>query len=58
MLAYAALGCALFAAVWFLLVDVLALWRFRFLPSLTVVITQLFQHPPTPRISLAHAGAL
>ena len=52
MLAYAALGCALFAAVWFLLVDVLALWRFRFLPSLTVVITQLFSTHPRHGISL------
>jgi NitT/TauT family transport system permease protein len=52
MLAYAALGCALFAAVWFLLVDVLALWRFRFLPSLTVVITQLCSTHPRHGISL------
>ena len=51
-LAYAALGCALFCAAWFLLVDVGALWRFRFLPSLTVVVTQLFSAHPRYGISL------
>ena len=34
MLGYATLGCALFCAAWFLLVDTLALWRFRFLPPI------------------------
>jgi sulfonate transport system permease protein len=51
-LGYAALGCGLFCAAWFLLVDVLALWRFRFLPSLTVVITQFFSAQPRHGISL------
>ena len=52
MLGYATLGCALFCAAWFLLVDTLALWRFRFLPHLTVVITQLFSTHPRHGISL------
>jgi NitT/TauT family transport system permease protein len=52
VLGFAALGCGLFFAAWFLLVDVLGLWRFRFLPSLTVVITQLFSSHPRYGISL------
>jgi NitT/TauT family transport system permease protein len=51
-LGYAALGCGLFCAAWFLVVDVFALWRFRFLPSLTVVIAQLFSAHPRHGISL------
>jgi len=62
VLAYGALGCGLFCLAWLLLVDVLALWRFRFLPPFTVVVTQLFSAQPRHGISLLtselyqHAG--
>jgi NitT/TauT family transport system permease protein len=62
VLGYGVLGCGLFCLAWFLLVDVLALWRFRFLPPITVVITQFFSAQPRHGISLLtpelyqHAG--
>src|SRR6266566_804037 len=51
-LGHGLLGCAVFCATWYLLVDVLALWRFRFLPSIGVVISQLFSSHPRHGISL------
>jgi NitT/TauT family transport system permease protein len=51
-LGYGVLGCAVFCAAWYLLVDVLGLWRFRFLPPLAVVISQLFSSHPRHGISL------
>lgn len=51
-LAYGLLGCGVFCAAWYLLVDVLALWRFRFLPPIGIVISQLFSSHPRHGISL------
>jgi hypothetical protein len=51
-LGYGVMGCAVFCAAWYLLVDVLGLWRFRFLPPLAVVISQLFSATPRHGISL------
>jgi len=51
-LGFALIGFALFLGVWYLLVDVLALWRFNYLPALTLIAEQLFSADPIYGISL------
>jgi NitT/TauT family transport system permease protein len=51
-LAFGLLGWALFCLAWYLAVDVFGFWRFRFLPKLTVVVSELFSSNPRHGISL------
>ena len=51
-IAYGVLGFAVFFTAWYLLVDVLALGRFNFLPELSLIVEQLFSTDPIYGISL------
>jgi ABC-type nitrate/sulfonate/bicarbonate transport system, permease component len=51
-LGYALLGYGLFCLAWFLLVDVAQFWRFRFIPPLGTVLSEMFSPHPKLGVSL------